>query len=146
MPCTCEELWKRKIDSREELLLSRCGYRPLEGFDGRVYFWDEGQKGISSVAADGSDLRLELPYDPECRRSTHAWTVWEKNLVYVDCHDVRIYMLDLETHQASMLADVLESHRVDDLLSIDISPDGQWIIYSRIDRAGSDLMLVDPFQ
>jgi hypothetical protein len=30
--------------------------------------------------------------------------------------------------------------------SIDVSPDGRWLIYGKLDREGSELMLVENFQ
>ena len=144
--CGSEELWRRHVDTGEETPLSVCAWRPLASSDGRVYFFDKAARGISSVAAVGGDERLELAIGADCHTLTNAWTVWESNLVYVDCRDRAIKMLDLESRQTTELAAPLEKEQLFENLSLDVSPDGQWILFSRIDRAGSDLILIEPFQ
>ncbi len=144
--CGAGQIWTRNIDTGEEMLLTRCGFRPLEGVDGRVYFFDVEGQGISSVPVEGGEIRLELSHGGECRRFPHAWTLCERNLVYVDCQDLAIKMLDLGTRETRVLADVYTDKQISEYLSLDVSPDGQWVIYSRLDRGGSDLMLVEPFE
>lgn len=144
--CGSEELWRRQIDSGEEARLTDCAWRPLAGADGRVYFFNKRARGISSVSADGGDERLELTLGAGCHALANAWTVWESNLVYVDCEDFAIKMLDLVSRETSELTEPLTKEQLFDKLSLDVSPDGQWILYSRIDRAASDLILIEPFQ
>ena len=144
--CGGAQIWKRNIDTGEEMLLARCGFRPLEGVDGRVYFFDVEGQGISSVPVEGGEIRLELSHGGECRRFFNAWTLWERNLVYLDCQDLAIKMLDLGTRETRVLADVYTDKQISEYLSLDVSPDGQWLIYSRFDGGGSDLMLVEPFE
>ena len=144
--CGSEELWRRQVDSGEESRLTSCAWRPLPGDDGRVYFYNREMRGISSVSMSGDDERLELAAGDECHLMPNAWTVWESNLVYVGCEDRAIKMLDLETQQTSELAPPLEKAHLFEFMSLDVSPDGQWILYSRIDRTASDLILIEAFQ
>lgn len=138
------QLWKRNIDTGEELLLAHCAWGPIEGPDDRVYFleWD----AISSVPVDGGDVRVEVTEPPDCRFYYEGWAIWQRNLIYIDCQDLHIKMLDLDTRETRVLADVYTNEQKSAQLALDVSPDGQWIIYNRLDRAGSDLMLVEPFQ
>ena len=144
--CGSEELWRRHVDSGEEARLTVCAWRPLANADGRVYFFNKAAHGISSVSAIGGDERLELASADGCYQLKNAWTVWESTLVYLDCKDQAIKMLDMETRQTTELTAPLAAEQLFQDLSLDVSPDGQWILFSRIDRAASDLILVEPFQ
>ena len=144
--CGSEELWRRQLDSGEESRLTDCAWRPMAGGDGRVYFYNKAARGISSVSTDGADERLELRIDASCEPLANAWTVWNSRLVYVDCQDRGIKMLDLATRSTEELAPPLTQEQLFDYSSLDVSPDGQWIVYSRVDRGASDLIMVEPFQ
>lgn len=144
--CGSEELWRRQLDSGEEARLTGCAWRPQAGDDGRVYFYDKQANGIRSVTAEGRDARLELAGEDECYAFASAWTVWQSNLVYVDCGDLTIRMLDLDTRETRELAAPLGVEQVFEDLSLDVSPDGEWILFSRVDRAASDLILIEPFE
>ncbi|MDX1481927.1 MAG: winged helix-turn-helix domain-containing protein [Woeseiaceae bacterium] len=144
--CGSEELWRRQLDSGEEARLSDCASRPLAGDDGRVYFYDKRVNGISSVPATGGDARIELSGAEACYAPATSWTLWRSNLVYVDCADLTIRMLDLETRQTTELAAPLAAEQLFEDLSLDVSPDGEWILLSRVDRSASDLILIEPFR
>lgn len=144
--CGAEQLWRRQIASGEEAQLTDCAWRPQVGGDGRVYFFNKAAKGISSVSTSGEDERLEMSVGNECEPLPSAWTVWNSNLVYVDCRDNAIKMLDLDTRQESELAGPLSREQLFEYLSLDVSPDGEWILFSRLDRAASDLILIEQFQ
>lgn len=143
--CGSEELWRRQIDSGEEARLTDCAWRPLVHGE-RVYFFNKRARGISSVSIEGGGERLEMATDEGCHLLENAWTVWESNLVYVDCKDRVIKILDLDTQQTRELAAPLVKEQMFEYLSLDVSPDGQWILFSRIDRAASDLILIEQFQ
>ena len=144
--CGAEQLWRRQIASGEETQLTDCAWRPQVGGDGRVYFFNKRAKGISSVSMSGGDERLEMAIEGECDSLPNAWTVWNSNLVYLDCQDQAIKMLDLDSQQTTELAAPLARQQLFEYLSMDVSPDGQWILFSRLDRAASDLILIDRFQ
>lgn len=140
------ELWKRNVDTGEERQLARCAAGPLEGPDRRVYFIDVENESIGSVTVDGDDLRTELDSPGGCGFYYQGWTFWERNLVYIDCEDHIIKAMDLDTREIRELARVYRDDQVSPSLDLDVSPDGKWMTYTRLDRAGSDLMLVEPFQ
>jgi len=144
--CGSQELWRRQLDSGEESRLTGCASHPKPGIDGRVYYFDNKANSISSVTMGGDELRQEVLVGDGCYWLNAAWTVWRRNLVYVSCGDLSIRMLDLETRETVELATPLAIGQPFDGLSLDVSPDGQWIVYSRLDRAQSDLILVDSFQ
>jgi len=144
--CGGEELWRRQLDSGDEQRLSGCAWRPMAGADGRVYFYSEAANGIGSVPASGGEPRVEVTQSGDCYAFTNAWTVWESSLLYVDCQDLMIRMLDLETREITDLAAPINEEQLFKYLSLDVSPDGQWLLFSRIDRAASDLILIEAFR
>lgn len=144
--CGSAELWRRRLDSGEERRLSGCAWRPLAGGDGRVYFYDRRAKAIRSVSADGDDMRLDVLAGDGCYRLDRAWTVWQSKLIYLDCADLTIRMLDLDTRAIADLTAPLASNQLSQWSSLDVSPDGQWIVFSRVDRSDSDLVLIEPFE
>ena len=144
--CGSEELWRRRIDSGEESRLTECAWRPLAGGDGRVYFFNKAANGISSVSMTGADERLELTSDAGCETLNSAWTIWRSNLVYLDCEDRTIKMLNLDTRQTTDVTGPFAKEQLFEYFSLDVSPDGQWMLFSRLDRAASDLILIKQFQ
>lgn len=144
--CGSGELWRRHLDSGEERRLAACASRPLAAADGRVYYYDKRARGIGSLPPSGGDPRLELSFEGSCHPLGSAWTVWQSSLVYVDCQDLAIRILDLDTRETRELARPLEREQLFEYLSLDVSPDGQWVLFSRVDRVSSDLVLVEPFQ
>lgn len=66
---------------------------------------------------------------------------WERSLIYIDVGTSTIRILDLDTRETQVWATV----QLDTLWpNLDVSPDGKWIVYTHLDRAGSDIILVDP--
>lgn len=102
--------------------------------------------GIRSVSSDGGESRLEFDERGRgCLIDVWGWTIWGGKLVYIDCQDHKIEMYDFETGETRELADVFTKETLW-VSGLDISPDGQWITYTRLDGAGSDLMLIEPFE
>ena len=89
-----------------------------------------------------STVVLDTPLD-----SWGHWSVWNGNLVFVQPNGdagPSIRMLDLTTRQATELVPL--GPGTTPSVGLDVSPDGRWILYTRQDRAGSDLMLVENFR
>lgn len=144
--------WKMRVDTSEEMLLAECAYGPIEGRDGRVYFLGEEFR-IYSVSPDGLDRRTEFGQDHtcsctfgKCKFYPRGWTIWQTSLVYFDCQDKKIKSVDLVSRESRILQDTGDNVFFPLDPSLDVSPNGQWIIHHRLDRAGSDIMLVEPSQ
>ncbi len=112
-----------------------------------MYFFYGPAGGIRSIPAGGGEHRLELSeQDRGCVFPVWGWGFWQENLVFLDCEDARIKMLNLRTRQLEEVSGVLPKTPSLYVTALDVSPDGQWIVYSQLDRGGSDLMLVEPFR
>jgi Tol biopolymer transport system component len=133
------QLWKKQLDGGHAEQLASCMLRPLAGPDGRIYYHDKKTDGIASISTNGGESRIELE-----DVSFIAWRFWEGNIVYFDRAGESINMLNLETSETRQLASVDGGTSSFRSMSLTVSPDGQWIVYTHIDRAGSDLMIVDP--
>ena len=116
--------------------------------DGRVYFWRSGR--IFSVAAEGGDERQVL----EGPIGFAAWQVWADKLVYAlvtGAGGGAIEIVDLRTNQprehATLTLDpIVAAYFGGKFFGLTVSPDGQFILFSRLDVAGSDLVLVENYR
>lgn len=144
------EIWKVSTVSGERAFLARCGVHPLEGPGGRVFF-QTGESGfkLMSVSPDGGEPRLELDLsDMNCPTMEFklGWTVWRNYFVYRDCSDFGVKMRHLGTGDTRLLADLSGDTLQAQEVQLSVSPDGEWILYNRLERTGSDLFLVEPAQ
>ncbi len=55
-------------------------------------------------------------------------------------------LFDLATHQLKRIAALEKAPRLTGPRGFDVSPDGQWVLYSRVDHVESDIMLVENFR
>jgi Tol biopolymer transport system component len=115
--------------------------------EGRVYF-RRGSR-IWSAAAGGGDERLVLDVPIGMR----DWQLWRNHLVYIrktGPESAVVEILDLETSDTRELTtlevDPNATAGFQTFLGLTVSPDGQYILFSRKDTAGSDLVLVDNYR
>jgi len=52
---------------------------------------------------------------------------------------------NFQTQQATQVA-ALDGVKVQNLVGLNVSPDGRWLLYSQVDRNSGDLMLVENFR
>jgi Tol biopolymer transport system component len=101
---------------------------------------------VWSAAPDGSDEKLVV----DVRVNTlSSWQPWRDKLVYVRTIGPRtgaIEVFDLNTHQTQELAQVPGIGRIGPFAGLTVSPDGQFILYSSRDTAGSDIYVVDNYR
>jgi Tol biopolymer transport system component len=124
--------------------LAKTGIIPQRGPDGQVLYWRFSDRKVWSVSEGGgeSTVVLDTPLD-----SWGHWRVWNGNLVFIQPSGDRgpsIQLLDLTTRQTTEL--VALGPGTTPSVGLDLSPDGRWILYTRQDRPGSDLMLVENFR
>jgi len=88
------------------------------------------------------------------RRSAYLnLTIVEKGIYFVPVQDAAsgysIQFLDLQTNQIRQIASFegpVGSGGLGDDSGLAISPDGRWILYTRADRGGAELRLVENFR
>jgi Tol biopolymer transport system component/DNA-binding winged helix-turn-helix (wHTH) protein len=119
--------------------------------NGRIYF--RRSYKTWSAAADGSDQRRLQDFNTDLM----TWDVWRDQLFFARVIGPRtgtIEILDLVTNETRVHThiDLDPSAAIDKypsqypFLGLTVSPDGQYIVFSRLDVAGSDLRLVDNYR
>ena len=120
------------------------GAAAFESPDGRwVYYAKRGPPGLWRKPVAGGD-------EERVTEHGHAmfWGTYDKGACTLDplSDDVTIECFDFESMRFSTIARFPNQGRVRPTgPSFGVSPDGQWILYSRIAREEADLMLVDQF-
>ena len=116
------------------------GFKAVEGADGALYYTEAPSTGglWRVPASGGPSVRLI----DEVLHS--AFAVVDNGIYYIDrsSRGTRLRFFDLPTRTSLTVADGLGDVRP--LLTA--SPDGRTILYSRLDTAVEDLMIVDNFR
>jgi Tol biopolymer transport system component len=150
------EVWKEPAASGDSIQLTRQGgYFAFESRDARwLYFskpegigknsiWRRpGPKAVAESEGSEEEL-LDLTY----QIANESWTVAPEEIYFVDrASDFRsatIRALNLKTRQVRpvlALPDLLPERAVSEL---SVSPDARWLLFSRLDRSGSNVMVAD---
>jgi Tol biopolymer transport system component len=121
------------------------GINPQESFDGKaVYFASHvANSTLKQVALPGQP-GTESIVDGLPRLSNYSlWTLSPGGIYFVPAEAPRsVRYLDFVTRQIRSVFEVDK----DFARYLSLSPDGRWILYSQIDDANGDIMLVDHFQ
>jgi Tol biopolymer transport system component len=134
------QVWKRPLNGGEPVQLTRNGgMRPQESDDGRLFFFRGEQ--IWTLADDGGEPRLVL--DQRVRFST--WCLWRDSIIYLNEEISLIEAFHRPTQTTTELLN-LEPFPRPQMATLAVSPDGQWVLYTRLDAHGSDLMRVENFR
>ena len=129
-------------DGTDRKVIAECATFGVEGPNARVYYFNDLKESLSSVDWDAGDARVEYE-TPEYV----AWGVSEKFLAVVDREDLWLKIIDLESGQKTNWAKLWSEITLPTFgpyASLTISWNGEWIAYTSLDRAGSDLTLLEP--
>ncbi|MCG8432657.1 MAG: DPP IV N-terminal domain-containing protein [Gammaproteobacteria bacterium] len=121
------------------------GFTSMESRDGRwLYFSKQEIPGIWRKPVSGGDEELVLqslaPVD------WNNWLVTENGIFYIDRalnEEATLAFFDFDTRR------VREITQIEKLLfrsGISLTPDGQWLLFSRLDFEETDLMLVENYR
>lgn len=121
--------------------------------DSFVYGWSESvdrkflyyvQNGtLWRVAATGGEAFRILAFGPV------RWRLFRDGICFMDVstRPAQLKLLDLSRGKTTRFGTVdLGPPTGDTGLGFDVSPDGQWVLYTRVDGLGSDLMVVENFR
>ena len=120
------------------------GWAPQESPDGRMVYYakDAGiHPALWSVPAPGGEERQVLD-----SVRARAFTVTERGVYFISRLDADgraiLRFFDSSTGRNTLIANIGKATG----LGLSLSPDGRTILYTQVDREGSDLMLVPDFR
>ena len=76
------------------------------------------------------------------------WRLFPKGIYFVDgsTTPARVRFLDFATERVNTITSLDLGSSVTGPWGFDVSPDGKWILYKRVDQVESDIMLVEDFR
>jgi Tol biopolymer transport system component len=139
------ELWKQPVFGNEaEQLTTQGGFSAFESADGKVVYYSKGPSVAGIFKLPGEDLVL-----PSASAPMWGWILGRTGIYYVDLAredvpaDLRYF--DFATRSDRLIGRTSAKPAVGGT-SLTVSPDERWIGYAQVDRAGSDIILVEGFR
>jgi Tol biopolymer transport system component len=135
------QVWKMPAEGGEPTQLTRRGgYIAFESLDGRfVYFSkDVWQSSIWRIPVDGGE-------ETKIAESAlgQAFAVASKGIYFVTWPDLKaVYFLSFATGRVTIIATIQRLAG----WGLSVSPDDRYLLYTQVDQASSDLMLVENFR
>ena len=147
------EIWKRPWRGQEVVQVTHGGgYMSSESPDGKwLYFSKSDVESIfrQRVSQLGSQSisEPELVVGPPYRVQTEGWALARNEVVFIDRATgdqppvIRGFNLKTKAVRSILSLHELFADRSD--IGLSISPDEKWILYSELDRSGSNIMLAE---
>ena len=143
------QVWKVPADGEQAVQLTKQGgYAAVESPDGKELYYERfAESGIWMVPTTGGEETL---LSDLISPNWSTWAVRPEGIYFVgDGKDsglvLRVY--DFTTSKVSQVARLGKGAQI--LVGgagLSISPDGRWVLYSRIDHSSSNIMLVENFR
>jgi Tol biopolymer transport system component len=140
------QVWRIRVDGGQMTQLTfHGGWSPLESCDGRYVFYTKvSQSGVWRIPVAGG-TEEQVFTDPVAAQAS-AYAVGQQGIYFVTGPDrYGQYSLALFSFITGKRT-VLEHLARPPDLGLAVSPDERTIIYSQVDHASSDLMLIENFQ
>lgn len=148
-----QQIWKIRVSGGSPVQVTRHGgHICRESTDGKwLYFSRNPTDGIrrmaGSSAGSGSVGAETLVIGPPYRVHAEGWTITPNEIVFVDRATntqpaaIRAYNIATRHVRAILALSELFPDRSD--IGVSVSPDSRWIVYSQLDRSGSNIMVAD---
>jgi Tol biopolymer transport system component len=142
------EIWRTTVLGKNtEQLTFNGGNLPIVSPDDQFIYY-------MKLTAPTSIWRLSLESHIEeliCEADigVGGFNLWNNLVIYIlqdSIEGPRIESFDVETRRTHIVADLGENTRLGCYRRHSLSPDGQWMLFTRDDGSGADLVLVDAFQ
>ena len=142
------QIWKAPAQGGLAVQVTKGGgYEAFESPDGKfVYYSKLESPGIWRVAVEGGEETPVLD-----KASTGIWAIAKDGIYFFDWKDVLRPMMQSYSFSSRHSTTLYEFPRGTNLdnssnTAISVSPGGRWILYTQIDQAGSNLVLVENFR
>ena len=141
------QVWKAPSQGGEAVQLTKQGgYEAFESPDGKFVYYSKYQApGIWRVAVEGGEETLFLD-----KAGTSSFAVTRDGICFFDWKDVMhpvVQFYSFSSRRSAVLYEFPPGTKLDIFsTAISVSSDGRWILYTQLDQAGSNLMLVENFR
>jgi Tol biopolymer transport system component len=138
-----DQLWKAPFPSGSPVQLTQeLGKDASESPDGKfVYYSKEGHPGIWRQPVGGGREQLIVDHG-----EPFFWDMYSHGLCLLnrDSNPPRVECLDFPSRAISTVVTLPDDHRIWSTgPSFAVSPDGQWVLYSHVESADNNILLVD---
>ena len=122
------------------------GREAFESFDGKdCVLRETGSPGIWKVPVEGGEETQVLDQGWQS-----LWALTEQGIYFGEINSSAAPVLKFyrfATRQTEIFKEFSKDTRLDsDSTAFSVSPDGQWILYTQLDQASSDLMLMENYR
>jgi Tol biopolymer transport system component len=139
------QIWKMPSGGGTAVQVTKTGgFSAQESVDGKwLYLW-LGPGTISKMPVNGGEPVLVL----KGVQDFAFWKLAVDGIYFVDpsVAPAGIRFFDFATQREKTISSVDLGYSIPGPQSFDISADGQWILFTRVDQVDSDIMLVENFQ
>jgi eukaryotic-like serine/threonine-protein kinase len=141
-----QQVWKLPANGGAAIQVTRDGgFAPTESPDGKLLYYLKSltNTDVWRISTDGAQVTRVL----EGLSEYHNLAVLESGLVFVPTRNTSsLQFLNFATGKIRLLANVDRPIALDPIGGVAVAPDGRSILYTQVDQAGSELMLVENFR
>ncbi|HEY7333674.1 MAG TPA: DPP IV N-terminal domain-containing protein [Bryobacteraceae bacterium] len=143
------QLWKMPAGGGDAVQITKSGGADVrESADGSIYYTKVGEAGAGlwRMATKGGDETkiLDTPW-------SGFWDLAPKGIYFIDFgvqddapRPVKFF--NFETHETTQIGAVENSVKLGNPFGFTVSPDERWLVYTSLEGAEADLMLVDNYR
>jgi Tol biopolymer transport system component/predicted Ser/Thr protein kinase len=140
------QIWKAPAAGGTAVQVTKSGgEEAFESADGKFVYWAKRATGIWRVPVDVGEESAVLDVSTES-----LWMLADQGICFFDIKnptEPALKFYSFPAGKTTLLRQFPKDTRIDWLsTALSVSPDGRWILYTQIDQAGSNLMLVENFR
>ena len=145
------EIWKVSLEGRAPVQVTKQANSgsvgvevymdSFESVDGKFLFYRRDD-GLWRMPAEGGES-IRVLEGVEAAR----WRVFGNGICFLDrtTQPAQLKLLDMGSGRTTRFGTVERGPLVPGVVAFDISPDGRWVLYSRVEALNTDIMLVENF-
>jgi len=144
------QVWKVRAEGGQAMQVTRQGgFEAFESADGKFIFYSKwiGPPGIWRAPVEGGEETLVLDLQKTGHR--RSWAIAEKGVYFAAAETATrsvVEFFSFATGRVERRVATLERAIKQGPPGLEVSPDGRWLLYTRIDQSGSDIMLMENFR
>jgi Tol biopolymer transport system component len=144
-----QQVWKIPAEGGDAVQVTRDGgFAPVESPDGTFLFFVKNllRTSVWKIPTEGGEAKKVI----DNLSSYINLAITEKGLFFIPRTRPNvlfsIQLLDFSTNEISTIANFHHPLSLGARAGLTVSPNGKWILYTQIEQAASELMLVDNFR